>query len=425
MIDLTNQEMFQQIQERGQTVILEDDFRQALTFTRNMNKLLMRPEGQRLAENPERLAAYRQLLNQLSFICLSALDDRTLSQLFEEHILIGIKLPNIDLVAKMKAKLVAIPSFAERDVLRRRLRESLLRNQERLGVDTINLDDKSSSPAVANWLRKYSSVVGPKPATAVQQNQFIVTDPDVKKLDSASLSLLRGLVALFEYLKLSSQTPDGLEDPVVFRFGNQLRVLKQGNFEDVKLPPKLEQMIDRLAAEEEGPKGPAEKLSSAADTSDVILTAYQGDAKQYQAILKEQEKIAKKVQDKPDQLSAIFYQAVQSKNIVATVAALRLMAEQDRLGIFLKTDEKLNKFLSLTWEKQYGKALVDEFARKPNQLKFIKLFLQYVLQQRLELTSNDAARIGLQIANIFVKAGKKEYNRLAFFDVKTKTFKWF
>ena len=353
MIDLTNQEIFEEIMRQGQEVIDADDGRRALTFVRNMNQMLAKPEGKALANSPERGVAYQDLMTRLSFICLAALDDRTIAGLLEAHTLVGIRLIGTAVAGKIKAKLVAVPSFGERDVLRRRLREALLRNQERIGSSSISLNDKMMPPTVTNWLRKYSGAVGPRPVTLVGQNQFIATNADVKKLDEDSRRLLRELVGLFEYLKLSSQTPAGLEDPVVFRFGNQLRVLKQGNFEDIKLPPKLSQMIDQLATESEG--GELEAAEPATLTSDTlpeilpteILTAYQGTQKQQQAIVREQAKLAKKIGGKTDDLPAIFYRAVQTKNIAATVAALLLMAETDTLGNFLKADEKLRQFFDL------------------------------------------------------------------------------
>ena len=138
----------------------------------------------------------------------------------------------------------------------------------------------------------------------------------------------------------------------------------------------------------------------------------------------EREKLSKRFNNDAAKLREEFFKTVQNKNTNQTIAILRILAQNKELENFLKDDAKLNKFLSAVWEKQFGKDFVSQFQKQPDQIKFVKQFLRYVLEERLGMTASDAARVGLQIGNIFVSSGKKGYNKMAYFDVASKGFKW-
>ena len=188
----------------------------------------------------------------------------------------------------------------------------------------------------------------------------------------------------------------------------------------------LREVEDVLAEDKEEKKTETTQETAEQDKmKEEILLAYRGDSRQHSVILKEEKKISDKFGSDIASLRAEFYRAVQAKNLNRTIALLRLLTQEDELTKFLVEDKKLNTFLAATWQKQYGPELAEEFKKNPTDISFVRLFLQYILQQRLGLPSGDAARFGLQIGNIFVSLGKKEYNKMAYFDVKSKSFKWF
>ena len=255
-------------------------------------------------------------------------------------------------------------------------------------------------PAIKHWLRDYdqSSDIRQR-SKRLSLIEYINTNNNVRQLSAEQKETLRRVLQVYDFI----------------RFLNQLESVSETGH---KIPAEKVTVLDRglasASVEDESSKEQQE-----------IFQAYQGNEKQAKEISREQAKLAKKISGKVDQLPAIFYQAVQTKNVAVTIAVLLLMAETDTLGSFLKTDEKLRQFLSLTWEKQYGKATAEAFNRNPNQPKFVRLFLQYVLQQRLGLDGSEAARLGLHVGSAFVRTGKKGYNTLAYFDVKSKQFRWF
>lgn len=432
MIDLVNQEIFERINRRLADVMAEDDVRGALIFSRNMKFYLSSKDNAALNNTPDMRDEYEKMLAMAQFVCLSAINERDIIALYETKILEALMIENYDAIAKVRGKLLSTPDFSERDVLRRKLREALTRNIERIGAQKITINDGKVEPTIGQWLRKYSGVVGATPVSSVQLNQFLSSDSDVTRLTPVDKTLLRKLISLFEYLKRSSQTPEGLEDPVVFRFDDQVKVLREGKFEDVKLPPRVEKIFNETMTvlgvtdqDRTTKQSTAEQLTDDRVYAQQIVEAYAGDPKQEKAIDKEYDALTKKFGNDVKGLRNEFMASVQRKNVSRVIALLQIFSEQNDLAKFMTEDEKLGPFLSALWQKRYSKEFFDEFKKRPDQPRYVRTFLQYVLEERLGLTPSDAARVGVHIGNIFVKAGKKSYNKLAYFDVKDKQFKWF
>lgn len=432
MIDFTKQEVLQEIKNRTQEIIFEDDIRQALIFIRNFKSLSSDEDVRKLKDRPEVFSEYSRILNSLSVVALSSLKEEEVVNIFEQGIKESLFNDDLNILEKTKLRALVFSDFGYRDVFKRKLREALYRNKETIGEKKISLETGDFSPTIANWLKKYSQTVGPKSASKVMMNQFLTADKDTLNLNDQEKKALRKVVSLFEYLKLSSKTPEGLEDPVLFNFEGSLKVLRQGYFEDVKIPSSVnielgleEGKSDNLEPENVPVvQSPNLESSPISAEEQEILNAYKGDPRQIKALTKETKKILASFGSDIPRMQAEFFLAVQKKNLIRTIALLRILAQKQELENFIAKDQKLNKFLTTIWQKQYGDDFVKEFGKKPDQLKFTKIFLRYVLEQRLGMSSNDAARIGLQIANIFVSSGKKSYNKMAYFDVKTKTFNW-
>jgi len=343
-----------------------------------------------------------RLMVDLGWLALPFLPDSAVENLFKADLLRALSL-EIDVLAKIKTFFsFSYGNFNLLEQQRRLMISALKINEELIGDRAIKISDvgEEVAPAIKNWLKDYdqSSNVNQR-SRRLNLVEYINTNNNVRQLSAEQKETLRRVLQVYDFV----------------RFLNQLESVSETGH---KIPAEKVTVLDRglasASVEDESSKEQQE-----------IFQAYQGNEKQAKEISREQAKLAKKISGKVDQLPAIFYQAVQTKNVAVTIAVLLLMAETDTLGSFLKTDEKLRQFLSLTWEKQYGKATAEAFNRNPNQPKFVRLFLQYVLQQRLGLDGSEAARLGLHVGSAFVRTGKKGYNTLAYFDVKSKQFRWF
>lgn len=420
MIDLSKSEIFEEMSRQVRDVILADDNRRATVFVRNMEYALASDENAKVLNDPELLEKYNYLSDQMKFIGLPSFFEKEILELYQKRLLVALTLEDYNLNKKTRDMLRAIPSFPERDNMRRKLRQALIENNEVIGDVNIHTEnnEKEGKPTIGNWIRKYNIKVGSSPADKIKQSEFFVNDKDIRVLDKAYQEILRKLFYLYEYLKLSSQTPEGLEDYVVFKIDDQLKVLKHGEFEDVKLPFKQEKIIDEILMKfKEGPVAQTEELHKE------IISAYQGgDANK--GILEEYGIMKKSIAGDAKKMREEFFKSMQAKNAHKSIACVILMAENDELRNVLVQDEKLKKFLSVIWEQKYGKVFADEFQKTPSAPKFLIKFLQYIMQERLGLNTGEAARIGAKVGNIYKKKGLQEYGSLAYFDMEHKEFRW-
>ncbi|OGY47339.1 MAG: hypothetical protein A2663_00310 [Candidatus Buchananbacteria bacterium RIFCSPHIGHO2_01_FULL_46_12] len=371
-----------------------------------------------------------------SILQLGRLPEEEILSLFES----GIELyflemvDNLNLWELVKGKLITIMDLQARNDFKKNISKALLRNKHLITRNKLRRDEKEYEPSITNWLVDYTSAVGVGLNSVVKINEYLTRNENCQKLSDPEKNIVRSLIIFYERLKYSSQEPDGLEESITLFSGGQWQVLREGRFEDfdpkvVKLlgdyekslsPEERKQVFGAEETAEPGAK--AAFLSAEESARQEIFSAYAGDAGRQKAVLAEEEKLKKADKFK---LRDEFMAAVQDKNINKTMAAFRVLARSGDLGSFLKEDAKLNKFMAGVWEKKFNKALAAEFIKNADQLKFVRLFLRYILEERLGLGTSDAARLGLQLGNIFVNLGKKEYNKIAYYDVGSKGFKWF
>jgi len=274
--------------------------------------------------------------------------------------------------------------------------------------------------------------VGSGSSSNIGVTQYFIESKVFKLLNDSEKAKTKELLKIFGLLNTSSLTPEGIENILLFvDYDGKMKVFDRGlifpaDEQETQLPTEpITITFDHPEQKVEDEVRSTTPVVQSSTVEQEILDAYRGDTKMEKRIAKEEAKMAKKFKDDVGRLRQEFFAAVQKKKVEKTVAILRLMTRQDDIAKFIQEDTKLNKFLSAIWEKQYGAELAEEFKQKPDDLKFIRLFLQYVLQDRLGLSRSDAARIGLQLSNLFVSLGKKEYNKMAYFDIKNKIFDWF
>lgn len=375
-------------------------------------------------------ARMQKLLKMNQILLLHTLPDDEFVSFFEDGIEVYFTdmIDDFDLWQVIKGKLVTVYNLDDRDILKERVRKAMLNNKNQISKEKISRNGREYNPTVRQWLLDYTSVVGLGLVDMVKVNEYFSANKNFQGLSEEEKGSVRSMITLYEFLKRSSYTPEGLEETAVMSDDDKTYVMSDGRIED--LDPRIKEMLKKLSQDDlsvgtgeefEAPQGAAKVPTT---EEQAIVEAYKGNPKIVKAISKEEQKIVSKFGSNNSRLRAEFFLAVQKKDVIRVIALLRVMAQKKDLESFISEDKKLNRFLTQIWEKQYGDEFVKEFNKDPASPKFVKIFLRYVLEQRLGLNSNDAARIGLQIANIFVSQGKKSYNKMAYFDVKSKTFNW-
>ena len=254
-------------------------------------------------------------------------------------------------------------------------------------------------PIVANWLKKFDKKLGVSLVEDLVLNQFLSSDPDILKLREADEKAVRKLLEIHQYLKLSSQTPEGLEDPVIFNFDGKRQKLAGGQFEDVKLEGRTQALVDEIFKVYDAKEGITAAETPAAVTSDLnlnqalalasqIFTATKGDS---QAVFN----------DLDSSLNNSDNDRVLGNLIL--IAQLRILDD-------LLADER---FMSLARDdlKKDGQGdKVDELRLSPGAPHFVARFLKVVLQDKLGLSAADSLDFGRRIARILAMEGEKYSN---------------
>ncbi|MFA6255470.1 MAG: hypothetical protein WC675_05635 [Patescibacteria group bacterium] len=443
--DLSDINFFKKTQEELTDLIVQNSAEQAYYLAIFLDYFLKQRKNFE-KDYPQLYRDYQTIISKAKWVCLPLLSLQEVIGLFEENLAEALLDPDIVVWEKLRAFLVAHILLDERDNIKRELRATLLRNNQILTQGDIIAENQSHSGTISNWLRDYNQKLGAAKLESknIELYQYITNDSNIKKLNPEERRCLISLFTLYERLKASSSEVAGYEGSLGISDEGEGKFAIISDGEVVSLDKRSEKMIEQaqdiidvalgkkpasILKKSKVVESPIQSVDNEPPKQTLIekeiLAAYQGDQKQQQAIAKEEAKITKSFGTDLMKIRQEFFLAVQNKNVSRTIATLNILTKQNDLENFVKTDTKLSQFLTAIWEKRYGKEFTAEFKQKPGQLKFVRLFLRYVLEERLGLSVSEAARVGLQLGNIFVSLGQKDYNKMAYFDVEAKAFNWF
>lgn len=338
--------------------------------------------------------------------------------ILEKNFLKVLEIDNINLLDLLNHGLLAVlhnvQGFQKEAV------DALLRNQEQLTIKEFFLGNKAEKPTIGNWLKDFISQYGSGDFDSLILSEYVATSTNSRKLDAREKNLLEKLIIVYHNLKFFAPSEEIISP-------EQLFIIPISATDEEPIKSKGDIMKKFYEKPEDSGSGVSEKKPAASSDNEVtsqILDAYRGDIKLDMKVSEEILNMKKKFGNDKKFVREAFFDAVRNSNIPNAIAALRILAEMGYIENILKEDEKLNKFLAATWEKVHGKEAAQEFRKDPGTPKFMKMFLQYVLEERLKMKKGDAARVGAQLGSLYKKQGKPEYSKLAYFDMEHKEFRW-
>ncbi len=104
-------------------------------------------------------------------------------------------------------------------------------------------------------------------------------------------------------------------------------------------------------------------------------------------------------------------------------ALLRVAASEQKLDALL-LDKRFQSSLVDYFRKENRAQDVGGLKVNPTAPQYFVALLRFIFEERLGLSENEAARIGMQIVNILKKTGNKKYNNTVYFDEAKKEFGW-
>ncbi len=155
--------------------------------------------------------------------------------------------------------------------------------------------------------------------------------------------------------------------------------------------------------------------------------------KKYQENQVEVDQIASYAVDKQNQFSnnmtaihQALYQAVeaQSPDRREVLSLIYLLSKLGSLGTVLKGNDSMNRLLQNHLQYEGQTQLLNDFKLHPGDPKFVSWLLSHILQDRLKMDENEAARFGLRLNNLSKQVGDEQFGQLAYFDMDSGKFRW-
>ena len=243
-------------------MIRELAMRQCRAFSRELEQRVL---SSALPENV--VMFYKQIIHQLQFTAFTILNDERLQEaLFEKGIAEALRDEFLDVQGRIRAYLIEL-NVPDRDPLKKRWREAMLRNMQTLtSVLFIDRAGARTVGTVQQWLKAYRAISEEPLPSKLEEATFFSTNRNFRALGAFEQETVKKLFFLFTSLLRSSMTIEGIEEDIVFEEDGVLKELnkqtyrvaealssKRRPFAPVKVgaPPTL---VELRAAAERGQK---------------------------------------------------------------------------------------------------------------------------------------------------------------------------
>ncbi len=368
-------------------------------------------------ESPELGLDYQEMILKARFIALDRLKIEEIVELLQSNFPLVFNLENYDLWAAVKAKLVAEPVYAERDEMKRKIRDAILSSEQTLTDEEIAQDDTSIKGTVKNWLADYNRSVGTGKIETLKMSQYLTNSPTTRKLSAASRAKLDYLLKFYEKTKLSSLDYDGIEEPMLFNVDGKMFIFEEGQVE--KPSQDVLEMVARAEA--------AEEMISVKSS---LEERYKGSDAEKKSIEGKEKAITKSIgtdfKSLADQLFKSIRPSPTSKKKIDAVeieALLKILAEQGKLEDLIE-DKRFNGMVVSFLEKRGRPSEMEGFRVNPRAPQYVSALLQTILKDGAGMNDDNSGRIGMKIFNILSKGKKNKYRGLVYFDLGKKEFSW-
>ncbi|MDD5290531.1 MAG: hypothetical protein PHZ04_00230 [Patescibacteria group bacterium] len=245
---LRNKDFFTEVKEEANKLVSELNSREAYDFSRDLKQSLEEIKDFKI-KYYDLYREYWRLIIKLRWLGLPIMVEleKEVVDMFKNHFARVFSIPDFDVWKKLKEVLLGIIVLDNRDKLKKEIRQVLLSNQEKITGKRILIDGQEKEPTVANWLLDYNKTLGTGKVNNIARTQYLTNGRNIKNLSSEEKKKIRTLFDLYERLKLSSQTLEGLEDDIPLDEDYAKGTIKQGVFEPFKEPTGKEEMLWELA----------------------------------------------------------------------------------------------------------------------------------------------------------------------------------
>ena len=151
---------------------------------------------------------YQDLIIKLKFSALPRLVYKDIVFLFKGNLRQALLDLNIPILEQLKLSLIAINPWG-RDDIKQELLDSLRENKH-----ILFREQGKEDVSVADSLKKYDQILGAKPVEKIKLTEYLFQQ--FSKLGSDNQIVAKRLFNIYEYLKLTSKSPDAFKDDFTF-----------------------------------------------------------------------------------------------------------------------------------------------------------------------------------------------------------------
>ncbi|MBU2575954.1 hypothetical protein KKF64_02615 [Patescibacteria group bacterium] len=372
---ISDEKVFVDYQKRAFIALQYSKSKQAYQILKKLKSVLL--------NHPQEIQnKYLEIIVWFTYASFDYLSQQELISFFKEaNFLIILRDENYgDLINRLRQRL-RLEALRNRNSLREKIYHALHENNVIFSQKGMKEQDKGT---ISYWLKSYDVAVGIDPVNALDRVEFENKAVIEAKLDADSKNLLKRLLDFYEFVKLSSFELSAFEEDMVMNDGKNTYLLTSGNLieidEDKKSPSQ-----NKVAPEKEV-KSALPKNDQITQTARAMLNKTSGN-----------------IELTLNNLD----QAIQSKNILSALALLMLLSQLRKLDDILSDPShstgrgpRFSKMVADDLKKNNQDDKVQGLKINPRAPQFIARFLKIILEDKLELSREDAIRFGKKLSQI-------------------------
>jgi hypothetical protein len=328
-IDINSPQVFLEIKEKVADIMLHFETKEAKILYDFINEKLVKNK------NIYQAKEYSKILSQLRFLDLYFLSDNEIVGLYQKDFgKILEYYEDYNPFSVLRLKLLNM-SLRNRDEFKKRVVLALLNNREIITKNALFFvkGGKSEPPSIANWIRDYTKIAGGGVFTNIAKANYFIKSKNYLALSDEEEQKVKVLLNFYFRLQLSSLTPQGLENDLVFiDKDGKTKILSEGKIIDTSRVTMSAN--EPIASRKIVKTGVKEEVT--AESANVSVEAEQELAK----ILEEE--INQDTNGDFEQLVQVLNQSVNIGAREEIEAVLQILRKQGKINDIYKKPELLN-----------------------------------------------------------------------------------
>jgi len=372
---------------------------------------------------------YPGVLKILRFLSLPVLSEEEIKSLLQHHLADVLDVKNFDIVERLKRKFLVLP-WDYRDQIKKDILQVLHNNSERLTSSKIRVEEREAPPTIANWLKNFIRNFGSDKVDKLKKAQYLTNDPNVVALNREEKNKITNLLNLYDSLKISSLTPEGTDPFITYIEDGRIKSLENGRIIDlgISITPEGEEKGGSLQKKGLPRKLDIPRATPPADPLEFLKQKYSTYRRQRERVLKLEDEILVKTQGNAENIKKELAVASRNDEKNKVIACVKIMARQKALITALGDNpawfEAVSGYIISKYGQQYNP---EDVTAALSNLKMdltapaaLSEFLQYLLKDKLKMSENDSALVGVEIGQLL----GDQYQGLAYGNEETGSFEW-